>query len=372
MAWSWEDSEVWATSRRETRYQVDHIYPPESDTATIYRESFFPLISNVVAGFNATLLAYGQTSSGKTFTIQGGPTGGPGVIPLAVRDVFAAIAENTNREFLVRVSYMELYNENVNDLLEPESKNLPIHESQERGVHVSGLHEVIVMSAKEVHKWLRFGEKNKHLGGTLMNECSSRSHTVFRMVVESRETSAEPGKQIEDAVRVSTLTMVDLAGSERLNKTGSEGLRMREGTAINKSLLNLGIVIQQLATKASVVSYRDSKLTRILQPSLGGNALTCILCCMTPCTSHLEEGLNTLRFALRAKKVVNNAIVNEVLSDEALLKRQAKQIEELQRKLALRGKTDIAEEISQLRAELLRMEQEKELLSLNLETEKRK
>ncbi|KXZ43594.1 hypothetical protein GPECTOR_86g388 [Gonium pectorale] len=319
---------------RDTKYGLDHIFGPEWTTQQIYEATTQSLIHKMVTGFNSTVFAYGQTSSGKTHTMRGTPDS-PGLIPLAVAEAFRLIESNENREYLIRVSYMELYNEEVNDLLAPENTKLPIHESKENGPYVCGLREDIVTSPEQVLQLLESGETNRHIGSTRMNEKSSRSHTVFRMVVESRAVNAESDDA--GAVLVSVLTLVDLAGSERVAKTGAEGIRMKEGTAINKSLLTLGNVINKLSEGALVtgshIPYRDSKLTRILQPSLGGNAKTAIICAMTPAGCHVEESHSTLRFACRAKRVVNNAIVNEVLSDAAVLKRQAKEIEELKRRL---------------------------------------
>eukprot|EP00878_Enallax_costatus_P020112 GHUV01021244.1.p1 GENE.GHUV01021244.1~~GHUV01021244.1.p1 ORF type:complete len:553 (+),score=211.39 GHUV01021244.1:1407-3065(+) len=301
----------------------------------------------------------------------------PGIIPMAVQEVFTIIEALQDREFLLRVSYMELYNEDINDLLAPENIKLPIHESKENGVYVAGLREDIVISPEQVLELIQQGEANRHIGATKMNEGSSRSHTVFRMVIESRaidsaveEPSANPDA---GAILVSTLTLVDLAGSERVAKTGAEGIRMKEGTAINKSLLTLGNVINKLSDGAAVagghIPYRDSKLTRILQPSLGGNAKTAIICNMTPAAYHVEESHSTLRFACRAKRVVNNAVVNEVLSDAAVLKRQANEIAELRKALASAGNADVEEQISHLRAQLLRSEQDNELMRIKLEQE---
>ncbi|KAK2080136.1 hypothetical protein QBZ16_002532 [Prototheca wickerhamii] len=226
---------------------------------------------------------------------------------------------------------------------------------------------------------LEEGERHRHVGETKMNKNSSRSHTIFRMVVESRSTAG--GGEVEDspddfgAIRVSSLTLVDLAGSERIAKTGAEGQRAREGAAINKSLLTLGTVINRLseagASGSGHVPYRDSKLTRILQPALGGNARTAIICAVTPAAPHVEETHSTLRFACRAKRVVNNATVNEVLSDAAVLKRQAREIEELRGILQREGAgADVEAQINSLRAELLRKEQDNERMQSDLAAEK--
>ncbi|MBX9448646.1 MAG: hypothetical protein KL787_02525 [Taibaiella sp.] len=225
------------------------------------------------------------------------------------------------------------------------------------------------------------GESHRHVGETKMNKNSSRSHTIFRMVIESRSTTAAAGGGVDvgggdvGAIRVSALTLVDLAGSERIAKTGAEGQRAKEGAAINKSLLTLGTVINKLsegvAAAGGHIPYRDSKLTRILQPSLGGNAKTAIICAITPASQHVEESHSTLRFACRAKRVVNNATVNEVLSDAAVLKRQANEIEELRKALQSSGNAaHIEEEINRLRAELLHKDQERNNMSSALAAEK--
>ncbi|GAX77261.1 hypothetical protein CEUSTIGMA_g4707.t1 [Chlamydomonas eustigma] len=361
--------------RSDVKYPLDHVFGPDFTTEQIYELTAKMIIQKVVSGFNGTVFAYGQTSSGKTYTMRGGGTEA-GLIPLAVRHVFHLIEASQDREYLIRVSYTELYNEEVNDLLAPENMKLPIHESKENGIYVCGLREDIVTSPEQVLALLEEGENNRHVGSTKMNEKSSRSHTLFRMVVESRARGAESDDA--GAILVSTLTLVDLAGSERVAKTGAEGIRMKEGTAINKSLLTLGNVINKLAEGAQVtgghIPYRDSKLTRILQPSLGGNAKTAVICAMTPALCHVEESHSTLRFASRAKRVVNNAVVNEVLSDAAVLKRQAKEIEDLKKRLGMSGSEELNKEvhgqIAQLRAQLLRSEQEMQLMRTKLEEEK--
>ncbi|KAF8403637.1 hypothetical protein HHK36_011741 [Tetracentron sinense] len=218
---------------------------------------------------------------------------------------------DVDREFLLRMSYMEIYNEEINDLLAPEHRKLQIHESLERGIFVAGLREEIVASPEQVLDFMEFGESHRHIGETNMNIYSSRSHTIFRMIIESRDKTEDgDGGSSCDAVRVSVLNLVDLAGSERAAKTGAEGVRLKEGSHINKSLMTLGTVIKKLSEDAESqgghVPYRDSKLTRILQPALGGNANTAIIC---------------------------NITLAQILTDAALLKRQKKEIEELRAKL---------------------------------------
>ena len=308
----------------------------------------------------------------------------PGIVPLAVRDVFDSIEKCPEREFRVRVSYLEIYNENLLDLLacspsemdddSQGSKTLRIQEDPERGIVVNGLKEERVQNVAQVQKVLEIGQNNRHVGATNMNARSSRSHVIFRLCIESKlrkdseldssdksgnakktdgmgvagtkSGSKKGGAGEEDVanenVLVSVLNLVDLAGSERVAKTGAEGQRAKEGASINKSLLTLGVVINKLAEDGNKnggmggghVPYRDSKLTRILQPALGGNSKTAIVCAMTPCVSHVEETSSTLRFATRAKNVTNQAKRNEVATaTAALIKKQAAEIARLEKKL---------------------------------------
>ena len=395
-----------------TSYQLDNVFDPSCRTKDVYDRTTRGIIESVLNGFNGTVFAYGQTSSGKTHTMQGSAEE-PGIIPLAVHDVFDSIDRSEGREFLVRVSYLEIYNEQMVDLFSadavapptkpqmgssgsrdlfgssigggsfdrPERRvsRLQIKEDSERGVYVSGLKEEIVTSPTQVLELLRTGVARRHVGETNMNAESSRSHTIFRMVVESRavdENSSGAANGAQDAVLVATLNLVDLAGSERVVKTGAEGIRMKEGANINKSLLNLGIVINKLTEgaegKGSHIPFRDSKLTRILQPALGGNSKTAIVCNVTPAAAHAEETHSTLRFAVRAKRVCNNATVNEVVSESALIKRQQREIEELRKKLGGEGgvSQEVEEEINALRREMLEAENERERLANELEIER--
>ncbi|XP_021308138.1 kinesin-like protein KIN-7I isoform X2 [Sorghum bicolor] len=224
--------------------------------------------------------------------------------------------------------------------------------------------------------FMSFGESHRHIGETNMNLYSSRSHTIFRMVIESREKSDDNEAEDScDAVRVSVLNLVDLAGSERAAKTGAEGVRLKEGSHINKSLMTLGTVIKKLSEgiegQGGHVPYRDSKLTRILQPALGGNSNTAIICNITLAQVHADETKSSLQFASRALRVTNYACVNEILTDAALLKRQRKEIEELRAKLRKSQSDHWEEEILNLRNTLLQSELEKERIALELEEEKK-
>ncbi|CAL0322518.1 unnamed protein product [Lupinus luteus] len=329
-------------------YAFDHIFDETSTNASVYNLLTKDIIHAALDGFNGTAFAYGQTSSGKTFTMNGSEND-PGVIPRAVKDVFEKMERMSDREFLIRVSYMEIYNEEINDLLTVENQKLQIHESLERGVFVAGLREEVVNNAEQVLNLINAGEVNRHFGETNMNVRSSRSHTIFRMVIESKgkDSNSSTDCSISDVVRVSVLNLVDLAGSERIAKTGADGVRLKEGKSINKSLMILGNVINKLSDGSKQrghIPYRDSKLTRILQPALGGNAKTSIICTIAPEEIHIEETKGTLQFASRAKRITNCVQVNEILTDAALLKRQQLEIEELRKKLQFeleRGKLEM-------------------------------
>ncbi|KAI3409037.1 Kinesin-like protein [Psidium guajava] len=354
-------------------FAFDHIFDEGCTNATVYELLTKDIIHAAVEGFNGTAFAYGQTSSGKTFTMNGSDAD-PGIIRLAVRDVFEKISTMSDREFLIRVSYMEIYNEEINDLLAVENQKLQIHESLERGIFVAGLKEEIVNNEDQVLKLIESGEANRHFGETNMNARSSRSHTIFRMVIESTAKDISCDNSTSDTIRVSVLNLVDLAGSERIAKTGAGGVRLKEGKHINKSLMILGNVINKLSESARQrghIPYRDSKLTRILQPALGGNAKTSIICTIAPEEVHIEETKGTLQFASRAKRIINCAQVNEILTDAALLKRQKLEIEELRKKLQGSRAEVLEQEILKLRNEMLKYEVEREKLEMELEEERK-
>ncbi|KAI3689094.1 hypothetical protein L2E82_47042 [Cichorium intybus] len=352
-------------------YTFDHVFDQDCSNSSVYDLLTKDIIHAVVDGFNGTAFAYGQTSSGKTFTMNGSEND-PGIIHRAVKDIFAKINMSTDREFLIRVSYMEIYNEEINDLFAVENQKLPIHESLERGIFVAGLREEIVNSADQVLKLIEMGEVNRHFGETNMNVRSSRSHTIFRMVIESK--GKDSSSNLDDAIRVSVLNLVDLAGSERIAKTGAGGVRLKEGKHINKSLMILGNVINKLSEgtkQRGHIPYRDSKLTRILQPALGGNAKTSIICTVAPEEIHIEETKGTLQFASRAKRITNCVQVNEILTDAALLKRQKMEIEELRKKLEGSHAGVLEQEILKLRNDMLKYELEHEKLAMELEEERK-
>ncbi|KAJ3338718.1 hypothetical protein HDU93_009124 [Gonapodya sp. JEL0774] len=343
--------------------QKDHVYPAEGSSENVYAD-IRDIVVSAMNGINGTIFAYGQTSSGKTFTMQGNEKQ-PGIIPLAIRDVFQHIVDTPEREFLLRVSYLEIYNEQIKDLFNPKNDNLKVHENPNRDIYVGELTEEIVCSPESVASWMSKGEANRHVGETNMNERSSRSHTIFRMVIESRDKDAEQPlnnrSSLAGAYKVSCLNLVDLAGSERVGHTGAEGIRLKEGGHINKSLLALGTVIGKLSDASGAdrqhIPYRDSKLTRILQPSLGGNARTCIVCTVNPAAQFVEETLSTLKFATRAKTIRNRPEVNEDVSEQALLRKYRKEINSLKSQLDEFKSRDGSKGADDSMAELMRKQQ---------------
>ncbi|XP_043462485.1 kinesin-related protein 4 [Leptopilina heterotoma] len=320
--------------RGEGGFQFDHIFDMEAKNEVIFNTVVKPIINSAVDGFNGTVFAYGQTGSGKTHTMMGS-INEPGIIPLAIQHMFDTIEKTMNREFLIRFSYFEIYNEKINDLLNIENTDLKIKDENGR-IFVHNCSERVTNGTKKMLDGMKWGEKNRSIGVTNMNDRSSRSHTIFKITIESRETTSDS----DGAIQISQLNLVDLAGSERASQTGSTGERFKEGTHINTSLLCLGNVIKQLSEcqdKPTFINFRDSKLTRILQASLGGNSLTAIICTVTPAS--FGETYCTLSFASRAKSVKNKPKLNEDLSDEALLKRYRKQIMELSKELKKANQT---------------------------------
>uniref|UniRef100_A0A6I8NQ07 Centromere-associated protein E n=1 Tax=Ornithorhynchus anatinus TaxID=9258 RepID=A0A6I8NQ07_ORNAN len=326
------DNRVISQTDGTKSFSFDRVFHSNESTPTVYEEIAVPIIGSALQGYNGTIFAYGQTASGKTYTMMGSEDS-LGIIPKAIDDIFEKIKEIPDREFLLRVSYMEIYNETVTDLLcdTRKMKPLEIREDFNRNVYVADLTEEVVVTAELALRWILKGEKNRHYGKTKMNQRSSRSHTIFRMIVESREK--RDSSNCDGAVMVSHLNLVDLAGSERASQTGAEGIRLKEGCNINRSLFILGQVIKKLSDgqAGGFINYRDSKLTRILQNSLGGNAKTAIICTITPMS--FDETLSTLQFASTAKYMKNAPHVNEVLDDEALLKRYRKEIMDLKKRL---------------------------------------
>ena len=323
------------------QFTFDNVYDSRNSQLEIYEESALPIVRAAIEGYNGTIFCYGQTGTGKTHTMEGKdePASERGIIPNAFETLFGDIdaVDSTNKNFLVRASFLEIYNENVRDLLgKDQSKTCDLKETPERGVYVKDLTTFVVKSVSEIRKVLEVGKKNRSVGATLMNADSSRSHSIFTVTVETSEV--DPGGREEDAhIRVGKLNLVDLAGSERQSKTQATGDRLKEATKINLSLSALGNVISALVDgKSAHIPYRDSKLTRLLQDSLGGNTKTVMIANLGPADYNFDETMSTLRYANRAKNIKNKPKINEDPKDAMLREFQ----EEIARLKAQLGEGD--------------------------------
>ncbi|KAL6145355.1 hypothetical protein ACLB2K_056043 [Fragaria x ananassa] len=309
-------------------YAYDRVFGPTTTTRHVYDVAAQHVVSGAMEGVNGTIFAYGVTSSGKTHTMHGDQRS-PGIIPLAVKDAFSIIQETPNREYLLRVSYLEIYNEVVNDLLNPAGQNLRIREDAQ-GTFVEGIKEEVVLSPAHALSLIAAGEEHRHVGSTNFNLLSSRSHTLFTLTIESSPC----GENSEgEAVNLSQLNLIDLAGSES-SKAETTGVRRKEGSYINKSLLTLGTVISKLTDgRATHIPYRDSKLTRLLQSSLSGQGRVSLICTVTPSSSNSEETHNTLKFAHRAKHIEIQASQNKIIDEKSLIKKYQNEIRNLKEEL---------------------------------------
>lgn len=314
-------------------FTFDGAYGVNSTTQQIYAEIGFPLVEGVTEGYNGTIFAYGQTGSGKSFSMQGitVPATQKGVIPRAFDHVFEKIQVTEGAKYLVHASYLEIYNEEIRDLLGKDIKQkLELKEHPDKGVYVQSLSMHLCKNVRMCEQVMERGWKNRSTGATLMNADSSRSHSIFTIHLERAETDGKG----EDHIRVAKLNLVDLAGSERQGKTGATGDRLKEATKINLSLSALGNVISALVDgKSTHIPYRDSKLTRMLQDSLGGNTKTLMVACLSPADNNYEETLSTLRYANRAKNIKNKPKINEDPKD-ALLREFQEEIKRLKAMLS--------------------------------------
>ncbi|KAL5220833.1 hypothetical protein ABZP36_025546 [Zizania latifolia] len=305
-------------------YNFDKVFGPASQTDVVYEEGAKDVAMSALTGINATIFAYGQTSSGKTFTMRG-------VTESAVNDIYRHIENTPERDFIIKISAMEIYNEIVKDLLRPDSGHLRLLDDPEKGTIVEKLEEEIAKDSQHLRHLISICEEQRRVGETALNDTSSRSHQIIRLTVESRL------REVSGCVKsfVASLNFVDLAGSERAAQTHAIGARLKEGCHINRSLLTLTTVIRKLSSdkRGGHIPYRDSKLTRILQLSLGGNARTAIICTMSPALTHVEQSRNTLFFATCAKEVTNTAKVNMVVSDKQLVKHLQGEVARLEAEL---------------------------------------
>ncbi|XP_047962855.1 kinesin-like protein KIN-5B [Salvia hispanica] len=313
-------------------FTFDKVFGPKSQQRSIYDQAISPIVAEVLEGFNCTVFAYGQTGTGKTYTMEGGMRnkGGDlpieaGIIPRAVRQIFDTL-EAQNADYSMKVTFSELYNEEITDLLAPEDQLKSTEERSKRPISlmedgkglvvVRGLEEETVYSANEIYSLLERGAARRRTADTLLNKRSSRSHSIFTITIHIKEGTVGE----EELIKCGKLNLVDLAGSENIYRSGVREARAREAGEINKSLLTLGRVINALVEHSAHVPYRDSKLTRLLRDSLGGKTKTCIIATISPSAQCLEETLSTLDYAYRAKSIKNKPEANQKVTKTVLLK----------------------------------------------------
>uniref|UniRef100_A0A6V7QU12 Kinesin-like protein n=1 Tax=Ananas comosus var. bracteatus TaxID=296719 RepID=A0A6V7QU12_ANACO len=340
-------------------YTFDRVFGPSCLTETVYEEGAKDVALSALTGINATIFAYGQTSSGKTYTMRG-------VTESAVNDIYKHIENTPERSFLIKISAMEIYNENVKDLLKPDSGSLRLLDDPEKGTIVEKLEEEIVKDSQHL----------RHLIGI----CEALIILYF-ILIQTVESSLRENSGCVKSF-VASLNFVDLAGSERAAQTNANGTRLKEGCHINRSLLTLTTVIRKLSIgkRSGHIPYRDSKLTRILQLSLGGNARTAIICTMSPALSHVEQSRNTLFFATCAKEVTNTAQVNMVVSDKQLVKHLQKEVARLEAELRTPEPSTCSEailmekemKIKKMEMEMEELKRERDLAQLQLDELRKK
>ena len=335
-------------------FSFDHVFNSNTPQEAIFETVGVPAVKSVMEGYNGTVFAYGQTSSGKTHTMEGvGLNEERGLIPRMLESLHQNIQNAPEGvEFSVSVSMIEIYMEKINDLLDSSQVNLQIREDPGRGIWVDGCKSEIISQPGEFLELMKVGQKNRVTGSTNMNMHSSRSHSLFMVTVHQRDLTSL-------ATKSGKLFLVDLAGSEKVRKTGARGTRLEEAKTINKSLSTLGNVINSLTDGVSThVPYRDSKLTRVLQESLGGNARTALVICCSPSSFNFQETVSTLRFGARAKLIRNKAKINHEHSAaemKLLLEKAQKEISSLQFQLTLNfsgGSEELKEKLQEQNDEM--------------------
>ncbi|GAB2286050.1 Kinesin-like protein KIN-5D [Dionaea muscipula] len=334
-----------ANKQIDRTFQFDKVFGPTSKQKDLFDHAISPIVNEVLEGYNCTIFAYGQTGTGKTYTMEGGARkkngeypSDAGVIPRAVQQIFNTL-ETQSAEYSMKVTFLELYNEEITDLLaldecskyidDKSKKPLALMEDGKGGVFVRGLEEEIVCTANEIYKILEKGSAKRRTAETLLNKQSSRSHSIFSITIHIKECTPEG----EELIKCGKLNLVDLAGSENISRSGAREGRAREAGEINKSLLTLGRVINSLVEHAGHVPYRESKLTRLLRESLGGKTKTCIVATISPSIHCLEETLNTLDYAHRAKNIKNRPEINQKMMKSALIKDLYSEIDRLKQEV---------------------------------------
>ena len=346
-----EDDYLRQHRSREKRYTFDHAFGETASQNDVYAATTEKLLSGIMDGFNASCFAYGATGAGKTHTMLGN-TDQPGCMVLTVGELFKRLTSHDNKVYRVCLTYLEVYNENIRDLLNPATGNLDLREDPVKGICVAGITEFTTSTVEETMQLLHRGNLNRSVEPTKKNETSSRSHAVMQIMVEGRDKAVG----LNEVVRVGKLSMVDLAGSERASATDNRGARLVEGANINRSLLALANCINALASeseaaaragrngrrrlRANFVPYRDSKLTRLLKDSFGGNCRTVMITNVSPAGNQYEETVNSLKYANRAKDIKTKVVQNVVEMDQHVVQYQSiirelrQQVDQLRGQLA--------------------------------------
>ena len=347
------------------RFTFDEVFDLDTSQEEVFETSAKPAVISVLEGYNSTIFAYGQTGTGKTFTMEGFTYDNMdktrGIIPRTIESIFSFIESNSNKntKFIIRAAYLQIYNEMISDLLKPENsnKNLSIREDKQKGLYVDDLSEWAVRNPSDIYTLLERGATCREVSNTFMNDVSSRSHAVFMITVE--QLINKTGKQM---TKIGKLNLVDLAGSERTRITGTTGKQLQESIKINKSLSALGNVINALTDtkeRRKHIPYRDSKLTRLLEDSLGGNCKTTMIATISPAHCSFNETLSTLNFAKRAKNIKNRPVINEDIDHNGLIHQYENELKKIRKELEEKNK------IIELNEEILKLKNREEKEKIN-------
>eukprot|EP00899_Mesostigma_viride_P014683 jgi/Mesvir1/23215/Mv22674-RA.2 len=356
-------------------YTMDAVLPPSCTQGDVYLHAAKPVVEDVLQGYNGTVMAYGQTGAGKTYTLSSVNAASVGIIPRATAEVFVAAQMDEEYDYRMFMSYIQIYMEMIQDLIRPENQNMQIREG-DNGVYIEGVEEVEVSGVEDCLKLIQLGERNRVFAFTKLNAHSSRSHAIVMLSVEKRlkkEFSHRQTASQRNKVIIGKLFLVDLAGSERLKKSGSQGQRASEAKSINLSLTVLGKCINARAMGESHIPFRDSKLTRLLQESLGGNAKTSLIINIAPCPEHADETINSLMFGQRAMKVKTRAIVNEEVDYRQLSENLQNELDTHDERLHTMEAIVLTkeEELAVAYAKVQLFEEEKKRLEAQAEAERR-
>ena len=357
-------------------FTFDHVFDHDSNQKFVYSTIAKPVVDSVLQGYNGTILAYGQTGTGKTHTMIGGPGELKGIIPRCMKEIFRTIKSSESHSYSVKVAFLQLYMEVLQDLIKPDPSNpVRIREDSDEGIYLAGLHWSDVTSVSECMNLLALGDKNRNVASTNMNANSSRSHAVYMVKLEKRnkipkETISQNMMNLDNSMTKSTLYLVDLAGSERVSKTKVSGTRLDEAKNINLALLALGNCIQALADgKSKYIPFRDSKLTRLLEDSLGGNSKTSLIVTVGPSFNNMQESISTLNFGSRAMKIQNSPQMNLKIDYKALCDKLQAELDKINDKANIKNIDcdKIVEENYALKQMIETLTTEKMQLEINVE-----